>query len=153
MGGLAPPPIEKNEKTSVTACQANSISTSISISIFEHERRDLAETSPKPCRNSPKPRRNLAETSPKLRRICHFYFARVCKCILGQCIKSLHGRFSGYVRPAFFEQSIKKSGPHDSLRHGVPPHSVFKCVSLRCILENQKEHFGFLPLQKCVYRG
>ena len=92
-GGGASPPIEKKQKKSVTACQANSISTSISISIFEHERRDLAETSPKPCRNSPKPRRNLAETSPKLRRICHFYFARECRISLEKNL--IDNRISG----------------------------------------------------------
>ena len=35
MGGLAPPPHWKKWEKSVTACQANSISTSFSISIFE----------------------------------------------------------------------------------------------------------------------
>ena len=54
------------------------------------------------------------------------------------------------VRFGFFDASLKKSGVNDSRRS---PTEAFKCVSLRCILENQKEHFGFLPLQKCVYRG
>ena len=54
------------------------------------------------------------------------------------------------VRSGFFDASLKKSGVNDSRRS---PTEAFKGVSLRCILENQKEHFGFLPLQKCVYRG
>ena len=54
------------------------------------------------------------------------------------------------VRSGFFDASLKKSGVNDGRRS---PTEAFKCVSLRCILENQKEHFGFLPLQKCVYRG